>query len=104
MSKSQTEYLRHILDECNFITTVITANTKKDDLIDNDILKRAVVRSLEIIGEASKKISVDVKIKWNQINHPPSFFSPVLFKSNTPAIFICNYKSIFKTGIRDQFI
>lgn len=30
-------------------------------------MKRAVVRSLEIIGEASKKIPADVKVKWNSI-------------------------------------
>ena len=30
--------------------------------------KRAVVRSLEIIGEASKKIPADVKLKWHTIN------------------------------------
>jgi len=31
-------------------------------------MKRAVVRSLEIIGEACKKIPIDVKLKWNNIN------------------------------------
>ncbi|HEY3370942.1 MAG TPA: HepT-like ribonuclease domain-containing protein [Prolixibacteraceae bacterium] len=30
-------------------------------------LKRAVVRSLEIIGEATKKIPADFKIKWDSI-------------------------------------
>ena len=29
--------------------------------------KRALVRSLEIIGEASKKIPADFKIKWNNV-------------------------------------
>ena len=31
-------------------------------------LKRAVTRSLEIIGEATKKIPADVKYEWNDIS------------------------------------
>lgn len=33
----------------------------KDALIDNEVLKRAIVRSLEIIGEATKKIPANIK-------------------------------------------
>ena len=39
----------------------------KNDLIENETLKRAVVRSLEIIGEATKKIPADVKYQWKEI-------------------------------------
>ena len=39
----------------------------KDDFLDDETLKRAVVRSLEIIGEATKKIPADFKVKWNLI-------------------------------------
>ena len=67
MSKHYTELLRHILDECDYILSVITPQTTKDDLINNETLKRAVVRSLEIIGEASKKIPADVKYQWKDI-------------------------------------
>jgi uncharacterized protein with HEPN domain len=35
--------------------------------VEDETLKRAVVRSLEIIGEASKKIPNDFKLKWNTI-------------------------------------
>mgnify|MGYP006178905461 CR=1 FL=1 len=66
MSKEPVEFLRHIFDECNFIL-----NTSKDltleKLINDETLKRAIVRSLEIIGEATKKIPVDFKIKWDLI-------------------------------------
>jgi uncharacterized protein with HEPN domain len=68
MSKEPLEYLRHIQDECLFVLSVIGSETKKEDLISNETLKRAVVRSLEIIGEATKKIPVDFKLKWNSIN------------------------------------
>ncbi|MDR3226446.1 MAG: DUF86 domain-containing protein [Prevotellaceae bacterium] len=67
MCKHPIEYLRHIADECQFIIST-TSEIIKDDLLDNEVMKRAIVRSLEIIGEASKKIPVDFKLKWNKIN------------------------------------
>lgn len=68
MSKEPLEYLRHISDECLFILSVTDKDFSKDDLIQDETLKRAVVRSLEIIGEATKKIPADFKIKWGSIN------------------------------------
>ena len=66
--KEPLEYLRHIQDECIFVLTVIGAETDKEVLLSDETLKRAVVRSLEIIGEATKKIPVDFKLKWSSIN------------------------------------
>jgi len=68
MSKEPLEYLHHIQDECKFILSVISSETQKEELFDDETLKRALVRSLEIIGEATKKIPVDFKLKWNSIN------------------------------------
>jgi uncharacterized protein with HEPN domain len=68
MSNEPLEYLRHIYDECIFIKSVIEDNFSKDVLMKDETLKRALVRSLEIIGEATKKIPVDFKLKWNSIN------------------------------------
>ena len=70
--KSHIELLRHIYDECEFISTNISSDTLKNDFLINETLKRAVVRSLEIIGEASKKIPADIKyntpeVKWKSI-------------------------------------
>lgn len=56
MSKEPFEYLKHIRDESIFILSVINNNISKDDFLNDETLKRAVVRSLEIIGEATKKI------------------------------------------------
>jgi uncharacterized protein with HEPN domain len=44
-----------------------------DDFINNPILSRAVIRSLEIIGEASKKIPTEFKsrfplVQWKDIS------------------------------------
>jgi uncharacterized protein with HEPN domain len=67
MSKDPIEYLKHIRDESAFILSVITPSKTKQDFIDDEVLKRAVVRSLEIIGEASKKIPADFKLKWKDV-------------------------------------
>ena len=66
MSKEPKEYLRHIHDECLYIISV-TENLLFEDFIEDETLKRAVVRSLEIIGEATKKIPADFKVKWDTI-------------------------------------
>jgi len=67
MSKEPIEYLKHIKDECSFILSVITEDFPKDKFLADETLKRAVIRSLEIIGEATKKIPADFKYKWNSI-------------------------------------
>jgi len=67
MSKEPVEYLKHIRDESSYILSVITPNKKKDDFLADETLKRAVIRSLEIIGEAAKKIPADFKVKWSTI-------------------------------------
>ena len=67
MSKEPIEYLKHIRDESLYINSVINDDLTKDDFLQDETLKRAVVRSLEIIGEATKKIPNDFKIKWDSI-------------------------------------
>ncbi len=66
--KDPVEYLKHINDECNFILSVITKDLSWENFINDEVLKRASVRSLEIVGEATKKIPADIKVKWNTIN------------------------------------
>lgn len=67
MSKEPIEYLRHIADECAYLQSV-NKDLSKEDFLCDETLKRAVVRSLEIIGEATKKIPVDFRDKWNLIH------------------------------------
>jgi uncharacterized protein with HEPN domain len=66
MSKEPVEFLKHIADECYYLLSV-SKSLSKDDFLDNETLKRAVVRSLEIIGEATKKIPADFKVKLHSI-------------------------------------
>lgn len=66
MSKEPIEFLRHIADECKYLLSV-NEDLTKDKFLDDETLKRAVVRSLEIIGEATKKIPADFKVQWSSI-------------------------------------
>ncbi len=52
--KDSTEYLKHIRDECRYLTDLAN-KTGMGSFLANEDLKRASVRSLEIIGEATKK-------------------------------------------------
>jgi uncharacterized protein with HEPN domain len=65
------ELLRHIYDETTFIT-VSAKGKSKNDLFEDGLFSRAVIRSLEIIGEASKKIDDEFKtqhpyIEWRKM-------------------------------------
>lgn len=66
MSKEPFEFLKHIADECSYLLS-ISIELSKDNFLEDETLKRAVVRSLEIIGEATKKIPADFKVKWRSI-------------------------------------
>ncbi len=67
MSPSLLDFLNHILDECEFLGEAISNKTKDEFLVDK-ILIRAVVRSLEIIGEATKKLPDELRSKNPQVN------------------------------------
>ena len=61
----------HILDELTFLTTHIEG-LEFEELLEDELLQRGVVRSLEIIGEASKNISLEFKethpeIEWKMM-------------------------------------
>ena len=45
MYKEPLEYLKHIRDEINYISSVITKYSDKDIFLRDETLKRAVVRS-----------------------------------------------------------
>lgn len=53
---SDRDLVRHILDEVAFLRTAASATTL-DAFLGDEVLKRAFARSLEIVGEASKKLS-----------------------------------------------
>jgi uncharacterized protein with HEPN domain len=55
MSSAPTEYLRHILAEADYLVEIST-NLRREDFLCDETLKRAFVRSIEIIGEATKHV------------------------------------------------
>ena len=67
MSLYSIEYLRHILDEIEYIEGEISKISKSDFLAD-ETLKRSFVRGIEIIGEAAKKVPVDFKNKHRDVD------------------------------------
>ena len=71
MSKSPFDYIEHICLECEFVAKHIEGVTE-EQFMDSDILKRAVSRSIEIIGEATKNIDSTFRnrypdIEWKKI-------------------------------------
>ncbi len=66
MSLLPGEYIRHIVDEIDYIRSQISG-LDYESFSDDDTLKRAFVRSLEVIGEAAKKIPDNVRSKQSQI-------------------------------------
>ena len=67
MSPSWVEYLRHILEEAEYLEAQ-SQNLYIEDFLDDDTLRRAFVRSLEIIGEATKKLPDQVKQEYADVD------------------------------------
>lgn len=66
MSVSNLELLKHIQEETMFILQQ-TVGKSKEAVFEDAVLSRAIVRSLEIIGEASRKIDTSFKEKHPQV-------------------------------------
>lgn len=66
MSFEPLEYLRHIVAEADYLTER-TASMSKDDFLKDETLRRAFVRSLEVIGEASKKVPDEFRARHPQV-------------------------------------
>ena len=49
------EYLHHILDETEYLINQ-SRGLSREEFLGDETLKRAFVRSIEIIGEAAKKV------------------------------------------------
>lgn len=65
--KNNEVFLKHIVDELDFIIKECK-NLDFTELVENAVLKRAIARSLEIIGEAVKNISKDFKNEHTEID------------------------------------
>jgi uncharacterized protein with HEPN domain len=71
MPQSAREYLQHILDEARFLIES-SANVNKVAFLQDETLKREYVRSIEVIGEAVKRVPDTLRqqypnIEWRAI-------------------------------------
>lgn len=66
MSISALAYLRHIVSETEYLIER-AQGLNKDEFLRDETLKRAFVRSLEIIGEAAKQVPDDLKQRHSQV-------------------------------------
>jgi uncharacterized protein with HEPN domain len=67
MSRSAREYLQHILDETVYLIDT-SKNFDKGSFMQDATLKRAYVRSIEVIGEAVKQLPDDLRQKYPAID------------------------------------
>ena len=66
-TKKDEAYLKHILDAILDIKRFMKGLTK-EEFIENKEKQYAVLRALEIIGEATKNLSKEMKAKYSEIN------------------------------------
>jgi uncharacterized protein with HEPN domain len=66
MPRSAREYLQHILDEADFLIKS-SADVSKTAFLKDETLKRAYVRSIEVIGEAVKRVPDELRQQYPQI-------------------------------------
>ena len=71
MKQRRAAFLKHILDEIEYLTTT-SQSLDLDKVINDPYLHRSFIRSLEVIGEATKNLSKDLKdnhpeIEWRKI-------------------------------------
>jgi uncharacterized protein with HEPN domain len=66
MMKADTVYLRHILDAIARIEKY-TEGVDYEDFMDDDLVQAGVMREIEIIGEATKRLSQQFRNKYPEI-------------------------------------
>ncbi len=66
MSPSLLDFLRHIAHECEYLMQLKDGRDRAA-LLEDPTNSRAIVRSLEVIGEAVKKLPPEVRSKYPQV-------------------------------------
>lgn len=63
MLPTTVELLRDILREAEFLSAQ-SAQTSREAFLQDEVLKRAFVRSAEVIGEATKKVPQETRLEF----------------------------------------
>jgi uncharacterized protein with HEPN domain len=89
--------LLDIIEQCNFI--VKYTDIEEDDFYRDEVLKLAVMKSLEIIGEAATHVSDETKInfdelEWKQMIRARNFYIHEYFKIQWPLVWLSIKKEI----------
>lgn len=65
MSKSHIVYLQHILEECNFVTSVVTENLPMYQFLSDETLKRAISHNFHHFEDVplSRMLTMENKVK-----------------------------------------
>jgi len=66
MKKDDAVYLKHILDAIHRIEEY-TQNIEHRDFIKNHLIQDGVIRQIEIIGEAAKRLSNEIREKYTDV-------------------------------------
>jgi len=66
MRKGNSVYLRHILDAISRIEEYILGITD-EDFMENHLIQDGVIRQIEIIGEATKRLSKEIRESYSEI-------------------------------------
>ena len=66
MKKDDTVFLKHILDAIDLIESYLK-DKSYEEFEENRMLQDAVIREIEIIGEATKNLSVEFRSKYPEI-------------------------------------
>jgi uncharacterized protein with HEPN domain len=67
MSFESRDYLRHILAEADYLVAH-TAGLERGEFLASETLRRAFVRSLEIIGEAAKQVPEGFRAEYQAVD------------------------------------
>ena len=59
-------FIEHILDSINAIEE-FSRGVTKEEIIKNRLKLSAIIREIEVIGEAAKNVSKSLKSKWKEV-------------------------------------
>ena len=66
MRKADSVYLKHMLDAISRIEEY-TEDKTYEEFMSNHLIQDGVIRQLEIIGEATKRLSVEIRRKYPEV-------------------------------------